>query len=91
MKTRTFVIAGAATIASIGIATGPAEAIPPRPGCGFGDTNHSHQAAPGLDPLNLRPGNGTGDENHPHTMPPGQFPDDFEAPLDPRRGCPDLD
>lgn len=60
---------------------------PPRPGCGYGDDNHDHQAAPGLDPLNLRPGKGTGDTNHPHTAPPGQAPDDGGAGTSVRRGC----
>jgi hypothetical protein len=66
-----------------------ATALPPRPGCGFGDLQHSHQAAPGLDPLGLRPGRGTGDENHPHTAPPGQAPDGAGDQSNPRRGCPD--
>ena len=66
-----------------------ASAAPPRPGCGYGDPNHSHQAAPGLDPMNLRPGAGTGDENHPHTFPPGITDIDATTPEDsPRRGCP---
>jgi hypothetical protein len=64
-----------------------AEDLPPRPGCGYGDTNHSHQAAPGRDPLGLRPGNGFGDPNNQHTAPPGQAFDGAGDPDDPRRGC----
>ncbi len=67
--------------------TTPASAEPPRPGCGFGDDNHSHQAAPGQDPLNLRPGRGSGDANHPHTAPPGQAPADGGDQSGPMRGC----
>ena len=63
------------------------EPVPPRPGCGYGDTNHAHQAAPGLDPLGLRPGAGNGDENHPHTFPPGQAPAGAGDQSSPRRGC----
>jgi hypothetical protein len=63
--------------------------VPPRPGCGFGDTNHSHQAAPGRDPMGLRPGHGYGDPNHEHTAPPGQMAAGQGAQDDPRRGCPD--
>lgn len=66
-----------------------ATALPPRPGCGFGDMQHAHQAAPGLDPLGLRPGRGAGDQNHPHTAPPGQAPDGGGDQSNPRRGCPD--
>jgi len=58
----------------LGVAPASAEA-PPRPGCGYGDTNHAHQAAPGQDPEMLRPGKGTGDENHDHTTAPGQAGD----------------
>lgn len=65
-----------------------ASAEPPRPGCGFGDTQHAHQAAPGQDPLGLRPGAGTGDNVHPHTAPPGQAPADGGDQSSPRRGCP---
>lgn len=64
-----------------------AEATPPRPGCGYGDTNHAHQAAPGQDPLGLRPGKGTGDRNHPHTAPPGQAPAGGGDQSGPMRGC----
>lgn len=60
---------------------------PPRPGCGYGDDQHNHQAAPGLDPLNLRPGKGHGDENHEHTAPPGHLTEDDGAPDNPQRGC----
>ena len=71
------------------VAAPAASALPPRPGCGFGDTNHAHQAAPGQDPLGLRPGNGTGDTNNPHTAPPGQAPEDGGDQSGPRRGCVD--
>ena len=71
-----------------GATTAGAE-VPPSPGCGYGDTNHNHQAAPGLDPLGLRPGKGLGDEVNPHTAPPGQAPDGAGEPDDPRRGCND--
>lgn len=72
------------------VAVAPAAtALPPRPGCGYGDTQHAHQAAPGLDPLGLRPGRGTGDESHPHTAPPGQAPEDGGDQSSPRRGCAD--
>ena len=68
----------------------PASAeTPPRPGCGYGDTNHAHQAAPGQDPMNLRPGAGTGDQNHPHTAPPGQAPATGGDQSGPMRGCQD--
>lgn len=70
----------------------PAVAAPPAPGCGFGDVNHVHMAAPGLDPLELRPGAGTGDDQHQHTVPPGQARqggvDAGDASGSPRRGCP---
>ncbi|MBG6218762.1 hypothetical protein IWX75_003249 [Arthrobacter sp. CAN_A6] len=65
-----------------------ASAEGPRPGCGYGDTNHAHQAASGRDPLNLRPGNGSGDQNHPHAAPPGQAPEDGGDQSGPMRGCP---
>jgi hypothetical protein len=64
-----------------------AEDLQPRPGCGFGDTNHNHQAAPGQDPEGLRPGHGHGDPNHEHTAPPGQIPAGEGEEDDPRRGC----
>ena len=82
----TIVSVGMALAFSIVAATGAA-AEPPRPGCGYGDTNHAHQAAPGLDPLGLRPGKGLGDEQHPHTAPPGQAPDGAGDQSSPRRGC----
>jgi len=66
---------------------GPALAAAPRPGCGYGDTNHAHQAAPGQDPKGLRPGSGAGDQNHPHTTPPGQAPQNGGDQTSPRRGC----
>jgi len=59
----------------------------PRPGCGYGDDNHSHQAAPGLDPRNFRPGKGAGDPNHQHTAPPGQAPVGGGVQGDPMFGC----
>lgn len=65
----------------------PALAEPPRPGCGYGDSNHAHQAAPGLDPLGLRPGRGLGDRNNQHTAPPGQAPADGGDQTGPMRGC----
>ena len=65
----------------------PAAAEPPRPGCGYGDEQHEHQAAPGQDPEGLRPGNGKGDQNNKHTAPPGQAGDtQVEGPM---RGCKD--
>lgn len=69
------------------VAAPSASAEPPRPGCGYGDSNHSHQAAPGRDPMGLRPGAGNGDTNHKHTVPPGQAPDGGGVPGSPRRGC----
>lgn len=72
--------------ASLGLAI-PTGALPPHPGCGFGDVNHSHQAPPGLDPLNLRPGEAHGDVNHPHTAPPGQAPADGGDQTSPIWGC----
>jgi hypothetical protein len=75
----------AAEISATGLATSFQQA--PRPGCGYGDDNHNHQAAPGLDPLNLRPGNGKGDPNHTHTAPPGQAPAGGGQSGDPMRGC----
>ena len=75
-------------LAALMLSTAPASAdTPPRPGCGYGDTNHAHQAAPGQDPLNLRPGMGAGDENHVHTAPPGQAPVDGGDQSGPMRGC----
>ncbi|WP_026535384.1 hypothetical protein [Arthrobacter sp. H14] len=78
----------ALTVTLFGATAAPASAEGPRPGCGYGDTNHAHQAAPGRDPLNLRPGNGSGDQNHPHTAPPGQAPEDGGDRSGPMRGCP---
>lgn len=71
------------------VAAPSASAEPPRPGCGYGDSNHSHQAAPGQDPMGLRPGAGNGDTNNMHTAPPGQAPDDGGVQGSPRRGCAD--
>lgn len=68
-------------------ATAGADVQQPRPGCGYGDAKHNHQAAPGRDPLNLRPGAGRGDPNHEHTAPPGQAPPGGGQPGDPARGC----
>ena len=84
-------LAGAVAVA--GLLAGPVapasaeEELAPRPGCGYGDDNHNHQAAPGLDPLNLRPGKGIGDTNHPHTAAPGQAPKGGGQAGDPMRGC----
>jgi hypothetical protein len=80
----------ASTILLVGGLAGSAlatEDLQPRPGCGFGDTNHNHQAAPGLDPEELRPGHGFGDEVNEHTAPPGLIPAGEGEPDDPRRGC----
>lgn len=95
MMTRARTLARGALLASVlsmTALTGPAvatEDLSPRPGCGFGDTNHNHQAAPGQDPEGLRPGHGFGDEVNEHTAPPGQI-DAGEGEADnPRRGCPD--
>ncbi len=79
-----------AMLATLMLGTVPASAqTPPRPGCGYGDANHAHQAAPGQDPLMLRPGRGTGDGNHVHTTAPGQAPDDGGDQSGPMRGCND--
>lgn len=67
-------------------ATAAAE-TPPRPGCGYGDENHAHQAAPGRDPMGLRPGDGRGDDQHDHTLPPGQAPAGGGDQSGPMRGC----
>ncbi len=77
----------------LGAAPASAE-TPPRPGCGYGDTNHAHQAAPGQDApgqdgLVLRPGKGTGDDNHKHTAPPGQAPATGGDQPGLMRGCKD--
>lgn len=78
----------AAPLLTVVVGVAPASAaVPPRPGCGFGDDNHAHQAAPGRDPLGLRPGAGNGDANHPHTAPPGQAPAGAGDQSSPRRGC----
>jgi hypothetical protein len=80
----------ASTALLAGAVAAPASAtddLQPRPGCGFGDTNHNHQAAPGLDPAGLRPGHGHGDQVHEHTAPPGLIPAGEGEPDDPRRGC----
>lgn len=74
----------------VGVVAGPASAteeLQPRPGCGFGDANHNHQAAPGLDPAELRPGHGHGDEVNEHTAPPGLIPAGEGEADNPRRGC----
>lgn len=76
-----------ATVALATIAATPASAAAPRPGCGYGDTNHSHQAAPGRDPLGLRPGLGIGDEVHQHTTAPGLAPEGAGDQDNPQRGC----
>jgi hypothetical protein len=75
-------------LATLMLGAAPASAeTPPRPGCGYGDTNHAHQAAPGQDPKMLRPGKGTGDDNHKHTAPPGQAPAGGGDQSGPMRGC----
>ena len=80
-----------ATLAALALAfvpaAGAADPQQPRPGCGYGDDNHNHQAAPGRDPMGLRPGKGGGDANHDHTAPPGQAPAGGGQPGDPARGC----
>lgn len=86
MSVRGFAVCGAVVCLSLLGATSAA-AEPPRPGCGYGDDNHAHQAAPGRDPLNLRPGRGSGDDNHPHTAPPGQAPENGGDQSGPMRGC----
>lgn len=80
-------VAASAAAVAPSFATSASDGQPPRPGCGYGDDNHDHQAAPGLDPLGLRPGNGKGDPNHMHTAPPGQAPAGGGADFDARRGC----
>jgi len=73
----------------LGVAPASAE-TPPRPGCGYGDTNHAHQAAPGQDPMELRPGKGIGDDDDGrHTAPPGQTQAGDGNPDGPMRGCKD--
>lgn len=89
MPVRAAVLLAAPALSIPLLAVAPAVAEPPRPGCGYGDTNHAHQAAPGQDPLRLRPGAGTGDRNHPHTAPPGQAPEGGGDQSGPMRGCPD--
>lgn len=82
----------AALITTLAVAlfsAAPAAAEPPRPGCGYGDDNHAHQAAPGQDPKGLRPGAGNGDGNHEHTAPPGQAPENGGDQSGPMRGCKD--
>ncbi len=75
-------------LATLMLGAAPASAeTPPRPGCGYGDTNHAHQAAPGQDPL--RPGESTSDKNHEHTAAPGQAPAGGDHPSGPMRGCKD--
>ena len=85
MLVRAAVLATALTVPMFSAA--PALAAPPRPGCGYGDANHAHQAAPGRDPLGLRPGSGAGDTNHKHAGPPGQAPADGGDQSGPMRGC----
>ncbi len=87
-RARTAVLTVAPLLLLPFLASTPASAAtPPRPGCGYGDSNHAHQAAPGQDPMGLRPGKGSGDRNHPHTAPPGQAPDDGGDQSGPMRGC----
>lgn len=93
MMTRSLasVAAGAAFVATSFVGVAAAET--PRPGCGYGDDNHSHQAAPGQDPNNLRPGKGPAgghaNTDFTHTAPPGQAPDGAGVAGDPARGCND--
>ncbi len=87
MKRMLVALAAGVGVVGLSVTAVSAEPLQPRPGCGYGDTNHAHQAAPGLDPLNLRPGKGLGDENHPHTAPPGQAPAGAGDQSSPRRGC----
>ena len=87
MKRTLVALATGAAAFGLTVTAVSAEPVPPRPGCGYGDTNHAHQAAPGRDPLNLRPGLGKGDVNHPHTFPPGQAPAGAGDQSSPRRGC----
>ncbi len=82
--TRGVALAGLLLLASAATASA---ATPPRPGCGYGDENHAHQAAPGRDPMGLRPGDGRGDDRHDHTVPPGQAPADGGDQSGPMRGC----
>ena len=86
MPVRTTALCAAVALLPL-LGMSPASAEAPRPGCGYGDDNHSHQAAPGRDPLDLRPGRGGGDGNHPHTAPPGQAPDGAGDQSGPMRGC----
>ncbi|MGI8658583.1 MAG: hypothetical protein ACR2K4_07430 [Candidatus Limnocylindria bacterium] len=83
-STRAVVLASLLVLAS---ASAAMAATPPRPGCGYGDANHAHQAAPGRDDLGLRPGKGQGDAQHLHTFPPGQAPADGGDQTGPMRGC----
>jgi hypothetical protein len=89
MRTLRMTVLLMAVVATVALA-GPMTALadgPPRPGCGYGDEQHNHQAAPGLDPEGLRPGDGRGDANHEHTAPPGQAPEDGGEADNPQRGC----
>jgi hypothetical protein len=74
-------------VGAAGVPAGATEDLQPRPGCGFGDTNRNHQAAPGRDPAGLRPGHGYGDDNNEHTAPPGLISAGAGEPDNPRRGC----
>ncbi len=90
MRTIRRAMAGAGTAAVLLAGTAApalAQDRAPRPGCGYGDDRHAHQAAPGRDPLNLRPGEGSGDANHPHTLPPGQAEPGQGDQSAPMRGC----
>jgi hypothetical protein len=74
-------------VGAAGAPAGATDDLQPRPGCGFGDANHNHQAAPGLDPAGLRPGHGHGDDINEHTAPPGLIPAGEGEADNPRRGC----
>ncbi len=76
-----------APVLAVPLLAAPALAEPPRPGCGYGDDNHAHQAAPGQDPMMLRPGGTDSDRNHQHTAAPGQAPSDGGDQSGPMRGC----
>jgi hypothetical protein len=86
-RTLTAVASAVLLVGTVGGTASATEDLQPRPGCGFGDTNHNHQAAPGLDPAGLRPGNGFGDTVNEHTAPPGLIPAGAGEADNPRRGC----
>ncbi len=88
MRVRRSIPVVLAIAATLLVGSNAALGATPRPGCGFGDPNHSHQAAPGQDPLGLRPGATESDRNHPHTFAPGTADIDAGPAADsPSRGC----